>query len=64
MFYAIIGTHALHVAIAIGVLGAVLWRGRHGRFAVERQTDVEVCYLYWSFVVLMWPILYLLVYVL
>jgi len=64
MFYAIIGTHALHVVVAVLALGIVLWRGRFGRFAAERQTDVEVCSLYWSFVVLMWPVLYLLVYVL
>ncbi|MEO8605567.1 MAG: heme-copper oxidase subunit III [bacterium] len=64
MFYAVIGTHALHVAVAVLVLGVVMWRARHGRFAAQRQTDVEVCFLYWTFVVAVWPVLYGLVYVL
>ena len=64
MFYALIGLHALHVVVAILLLGLVLWRGRHGRFAAERQTDVEVCHLFWTFVVAVWPVLYGLVYLL
>ena len=64
MFYTVIGTHALHVVAAIVVLGVVLWRGRRGPFAVERQTDVEVGSLFWMFVVAVWPVLYVLVYLL
>ncbi|MGD9762593.1 MAG: heme-copper oxidase subunit III [Candidatus Binatia bacterium] len=62
MFYTVIGTHALHVVAAVAVLAAVLWRARRGRYDVKRQTDVEVAYLYWIFVVAVWPVLYVLVY--
>jgi cytochrome c oxidase subunit III len=64
MFYAVIGTHALHVVVAVLLLGTVLWRGRRAKFSPERQTDVEVCHLFWTFVVAVWPVLYILVYLL
>lgn len=64
MFYTVIGAHALHVVVAVVLLAVVLWRGRRGRFAYERQTDVEVCQLFWTFVVAVWPVLYVLVYLL
>ncbi len=64
MFYTVIGAHALHVVVAVLLLATVLWRGRRGRFAYERQTDVQVCFIFWTFVVAVWPILYGLVYLL
>jgi cytochrome c oxidase subunit 3 len=64
MFYTVIGAHALHVVVAVVLLGIVLWRGRREWFAAERQTDVEVCHLFWTFVVAVWPLLYVLVYLL
>lgn len=62
MFYSIVGVHALHVAVAVGVLTALLWRDRSGRFSRARLVDVSVGYLCWSFVVGVWPPLYALVY--
>jgi heme/copper-type cytochrome/quinol oxidase subunit 3 len=62
MFYALIGMHALHVLVAVVVLGLVLWRA-HGRpYGRARHVDVTVGSLYWLFVVAVWPLLYVLVY--
>jgi cytochrome c oxidase subunit 3 len=61
-FYTLIGCHALHV------LGAVLWL-LVVRFASSgtpvsqrRQVAVELCGMYWYFVVALWPVLFALVY--
>jgi heme/copper-type cytochrome/quinol oxidase subunit 3 len=61
-FYTLIGCHALHV------LGAVLWllvvrftpSGR--RLSPRRHVAVELCGMYWYFVVALWPVLFALVY--
>lgn len=61
-FYTLIGCHGLHV------LGAVLWllvvaavAGR-GRFTERNHAGVELCAMYWTFVVGLWPVLFGLVY--
>lgn len=61
-FYTLIGCHGAHV------LGAMLWlvaltvmAGR-GRFSSASHTAVELCAIYWTFVVGLWPVLYGLVY--
>ncbi|HSP96461.1 MAG TPA: cytochrome c oxidase subunit 3 [Candidatus Dormibacteraeota bacterium] len=64
MFYSLIGLHALHVVAAVLILAIVLWRGRSAYFTRARQIDVTVGHLYWTFVVAMWPPLYVLVYLL
>lgn len=61
MFYLIVGAHALHLAAALVVLAFVtarLWRGRYE----SDLRGVVACSVYWSFVVILWPILYALVY--
>ncbi len=61
MFYLIVGAHALHLAVAVGVLAFVMirvWRGRYE----SNFRGVVACSFYWAFVVLLWPILYALVY--
>ncbi|MBI2903371.1 MAG: heme-copper oxidase subunit III [Candidatus Methylomirabilis oxyfera] len=61
-FYTLIGCHGLHV------LGAVIWLlivrvgSRDTRFSARRQVGVELCGMYWYFVVALWPILFALVY--
>jgi len=61
-FYTVIGCHGLHV------LGAVIWLliARFGssdkRFSARRQVVVELCGMYWYFVVALWPVLFALVY--
>jgi len=64
IFYVLIGCHAAHV------LGAVIWLfivfgiAVAGRFSAAHHIGVETCTMYWIFVVALWPILYVLVYLL
>lgn len=61
-FYTLIGFHGAHV------LGAVIWLltllvlAARGRYSKKHHIGVEVCGLYWYFVVGLWPVLYTLVY--
>lgn len=61
-FYTLIGCHGLHV------LGAVFWllivaaMARRGRFTPLSHGGVELCAMYWTFVVALWPVLFGLVY--
>lgn len=61
-FYTLIGCHGLHVAGAVVWLVAVLIQAYRGRFTARSHTGVEVCSMYWLFVVGLWPLLYALVY--
>lgn len=63
-FYTLIGTHAAHVAGALLWLLATLASVARGRFSPERPGIMRACAMYWHFVVLVWPILYLTVYLL
>ena len=63
-FYTLVGCHALHV------LGAVVWllimmaRTFHDRFAGRIRVPLELCGMYWFFVVALWGALFPLVYLL
>ena len=59
-FYAIVGAHATHVLIALGVLGFALREVRRGQLA--GWAELAPYRMYWLFVVGIWPILYALVY--
>jgi len=61
-FYTLIGCHALHVFGAVIWLMLVLMRARQGKFAARSHAGVELCGMYWTFVVGLWPLLYGLVY--
>ena len=61
-FYTLIGFHGLHVFGAMLWLITVLVQARRGRFTPNSATGVEVCAIYWMFVVVLWPVLYVLVY--
>ncbi|MGH7830131.1 MAG: cytochrome c oxidase subunit 3, partial [Candidatus Binatia bacterium] len=61
-FYTLIGCHALHVFGAVLWLSLVVARARQGRFTARSHTGVELCGMYWTFVVGLWPLLYGLVY--
>ena len=61
-FYTLIGVHGAHVLGAAAWLGGVLWLARRGRFTPSRYVGLECCAIYWHFVVALWPILYVLVY--
>ena len=58
-FYLIVGTHALHALAAIAALAWVYLLFRRGALKAEVFTAVQV---FWYFVVLLWPIIYLRVY--
>lgn len=58
-FYVVVGAHALHAAVALVVL-AVQWQAmRAGRLSGSAFGAGQ---LFWYFVVLMWPVIYLEVY--
>ena len=59
LFYTIIGAHALHAIVAICALAWAWGRLRAGRLTKEALSTVA---LFWYFVVLVWPVLYLQVY--
>lgn len=56
IFYVIVGAHALHL------LFALLWLGFSRRF--PESPAHEAAGIFWYFVVLIWPVLYLVVYIL
>jgi heme/copper-type cytochrome/quinol oxidase subunit 3 len=58
-FFLVIGLHALHVVIAIGLLGRTYRRLRRGWLASSQLATAEV---FWYFVVGIWPVIYLVVY--
>jgi heme/copper-type cytochrome/quinol oxidase subunit 3 len=61
MFYLIVGAHALHLMVAVAVLLLVASRVWRGRYDVDFR-GVVACSAYWSFVVILWPVIYALVY--
>ena len=62
MFYSIIGLHAIHVLVTVLVLLYLWVRSSSGIYTSERHTGVVLGYMFWLFVVLIWPVLYVLVY--
>jgi cytochrome c oxidase subunit 3 len=62
LFHTLIGAHAVHVLGALVALLVVTVRALGGRYAAASQASVELCAMYWWFVVGLWPVLYALVY--
>ena len=62
MFYSIIGLHALHVIVTVLVLLYLWVRSSSGMYTAEKHIGVVLGYMFWLFVVLIWPVLYVLVY--
>jgi cytochrome c oxidase subunit 3 len=64
LYFALTGTHALHMVIGIGLLLVVALQAARGRYAAGNANMVEGMGLYWHFVDLVWiflfPLLYLL----
>lgn len=58
-FYLIVGTHAIHAVIALGFLAVVWLRLRAGHLT---PSTFGAAQLFWYFVVLLWPVIYLKVY--
>lgn len=62
IFYVLIGCHAVHVLGAVIWLAIIVSKAIAGKFSAVRYTGVETCAIYWIYVVALWPILYVLVY--
>jgi cytochrome c oxidase subunit III len=62
LFYTLIGAHAVHVLGGLVWLIAVYGRTRRRRYSSKEYTGIQVCGMYWIFVVALWPVLYGLVY--
>ena|GEM_PF-323095 len=62
MFYLIIGLHAVHVFITVLVLLYLWVRSTTGYYTAEKHSGIRLGYMFWLFVVLIWPVLYSLVY--
>jgi cytochrome c oxidase subunit 3 len=58
-FYVIVGTHALHALAGLAVLAWTRWTLRRGTLTGE---GFAASRLFWSFVVVLWPVLYWRVY--
>ena len=63
-FYIIVGFHAIHVLIAVCVMAYVARRSSTGFYTPENHSGVSVAAIFWFFVVLVWPLIYLIVYLL
>ena len=62
LFYTIIGFHALHVFGALIWLMVVWLKTRYGVITKQNYVGLQICAMYWVFVVALWPALYGLVY--
>lgn len=58
-FYLIVGAHALHAVVAIFALTWVYIAMRGGKFVSSTFTATQI---FWYFVVVLWPVIYLRVY--
>jgi cytochrome c oxidase subunit 3 len=63
-FYTLIGCHGLHVLAAVAWLLVVLVRAQRSRFAAPVRVPLELCAMYWFYVVGLWAALFPLVYLL
>jgi len=57
-FYTLIGCHGVHVLAAVLWLAAILLQATRGRFSPERHVGVQLCKIYWMFVVGLWLVLF------
>ncbi len=60
-FYAT-ALHSVHLAVGVGLVLVMAGRARRGAFGPGWTTPLEVTGLYWSFVDLMWVVLFALIY--
>src|SRR5579885_415882 len=54
--------HGLHLAVGLGLVAWIVWRASRGDFSPKYHTPVTAVGLYWSFVDVVWLILYPLIY--
>jgi heme/copper-type cytochrome/quinol oxidase subunit 3 len=63
-FYTLIGCHGLHVLAAVAWLLVVLALAQRSRFAAPVRVPLDLCGIYWFYVVGLWAVLFPLVYLL
>jgi cytochrome c oxidase subunit 3 len=56
------GLHGLHMLVGLVLVGWIIWRASRGEFSPAYYTPVIVVGLYWSFVDIVWIVLYPLIY--
>jgi cytochrome c oxidase subunit III len=61
-FYTLIGLHGLHVTAGVLWLCGVVALAMRGRYNARNASGVELCAAYWYFVCAIWPVLFVLVY--
>jgi cytochrome c oxidase subunit 3 len=54
--------HGVHLLAGLGLVGWIMLRAYRGEFSAPYHTPVEVVGLYWSFVDIVWLVLYPLIY--
>ena len=61
-FYTIIGAHGFHVLCGVAWLLGIIARAALGAYTPEQRGAVVPCGMYWHLVVGLWPVLFVLVY--
>ncbi len=61
-YFVATGLHGVHMLAGVWLVGWIAWWARHGRFDARMHTPVTVVGLYWSFVDMVWVILFPLIY--
>jgi cytochrome c oxidase subunit 3 len=54
--------HGVHMTVGIGLVAFVMWSAWRGAFSARSHSAVEITGIYWSFVDMIWIILYPLIY--
>lgn len=54
--------HGIHMSVAIGLVVVIIWRGYKRKFSVAYHTPVEVVGIFWSFVDIVWMVLWPFIY--
>lgn len=62
LYFTATGLHGLHMAVGVGLVGWIGWQARRNRFSALYFTPVEAVGLYWSFVDMVWLLLYPMIY--
>lgn len=63
IYFCMTGLHAIHMIIALGILGVMLWMAWRGQFTDGNDQPIEIVGLYWHLIDIIWiflfPLLYL-----
>lgn len=62
LYFLLTGVHALHMLVALGLLGWLVWGAVTGRYTAGYHIPVEVGGLYWHLVDVFWLFIYPLLY--